>query len=120
VKLLGLALVIYQIFVYSSVEKACGPIAFARITGVSFSFHQIVSAVIEISAFPFLLFEICHSNFGFNMQIFSIPLLQSYPLIAMLSGISLYIVISIASMLKNVMSVSASLNLLNFSNRSSV
>ncbi|GAU33371.1 hypothetical protein TSUD_364960 [Trifolium subterraneum] len=65
----GLALVIYQLFIYPSVEKACGPIAFARITGI-----------------------------------FSIPLLQSYPFIAMLSGVSLYIVISIASMLKNVMS----------------
>jgi hypothetical protein len=113
VKLLGLALVIYQIFVYPSVEKACGPIGFARITGVSFGFYLTVAAVIEISAFRFLLIEICHSNFGFHIQIFSIPLLQSYPFIAMLSGISLYIVISIASMLKNVMSVSASFNLFN-------
>ncbi|WJX87382.1 hypothetical protein P8452_69584 [Trifolium repens] len=78
----GLALVIYQIFVYPSVEKACGPIAFARITGI-----------------------------------FSIPLLQSYPLIAMLSGISLYIVISIASMLKNVMSVTITTGLFLIQNR---
>ncbi|KAK2407552.1 protein ZINC INDUCED FACILITATOR-LIKE [Trifolium repens] len=78
----GLALVIYQIFVYPSVEKACGPIAFARITGI-----------------------------------FSIPLLQSYPCIAMLSGISLYIVISIASMLKNVMSVTITTGLFLIQNR---
>ncbi|KAK2354266.1 protein ZINC INDUCED FACILITATOR-LIKE [Trifolium repens] len=78
----GLALVIYQIFVYPSVEKACGPIGFARITGI-----------------------------------FSIPLLQSYPFIAMLSGISLYIVISIASMLKNVMSVTITTGLFLIQNR---
>nr|BAE71198.1 putative transporter-like protein [Trifolium pratense] len=78
----GLALVIYQLFIYPSVEKACGPIAFARITGI-----------------------------------FSIPLLQSYPFIAMLSGVSLYIVISIASMLKNVMSVTITTGLFLIQNR---
>ncbi|XP_045800500.1 protein ZINC INDUCED FACILITATOR 1-like [Trifolium pratense] len=78
----GLALVIYQLFIYPSVEKACGPIAFARITGI-----------------------------------FSIPILQSYPFIAMLSGISLYIVISIASILKNVMSVTIITGLFLIQNR---
>ncbi|RHN41283.1 putative major facilitator superfamily [Medicago truncatula] len=36
--------------------------------------------------------------------VLSIPLLQSYPFIAMLSGITLYLVINIASLLKNLLS----------------
>ena len=36
----------------------------------------------------------------------SVPLLQSYPFIAMLSGITLYMVISVASILKNILAVS--------------
>ncbi|XP_058745715.1 protein ZINC INDUCED FACILITATOR-LIKE 1-like [Vicia villosa] len=78
----GLALVIYQLFIYPSVEKACGPIAFARITGI-----------------------------------FSIPLLQSYPFIALLSGTALYVVISIASVFKNVMSVTITTGLFLIQNR---
>ncbi|XP_058766678.1 protein ZINC INDUCED FACILITATOR-LIKE 1-like [Vicia villosa] len=78
----GLALVIYQLFIYPSVEKACGPIAFARITGI-----------------------------------FSIPLLQSYPFIALLSGTALYAVISIASVFKNVMSVTITTGLFLIQNR---
>lgn len=78
----GVALCIYQLFIYPSVEKACGPIGLGRITGI-----------------------------------FSIPLLQSYPFIAMLSGITLYIVISIASVLKNIMSVTITTGLFLIQNR---
>ncbi|XP_073226786.1 protein ZINC INDUCED FACILITATOR-LIKE 1-like isoform X2 [Cicer arietinum] len=78
----GLALFIYQIAVYPFVEKVCGPIAIARIAGIS-----------------------------------SIPLLQSYPFIAMLSGITLYTIISIASMLKNVMAVTITTGLFLIQNR---
>ncbi|WJX87380.1 hypothetical protein P8452_69582 [Trifolium repens] len=49
--------------------------------------------------------------------IFSIPLLQSYPFIAMLSGITLYIVISIASILKNIISVTITTGLFLIQNR---
>ncbi|KEH15401.1 zinc induced facilitator-like protein, partial [Medicago truncatula] len=76
------ALCIYQFFIYPSVEKACGPIGFARITAI-----------------------------------FSMPLLQSYPFIAMLSGITLYIVISIASILKNIMSETIQTGLFLIQNR---
>lgn len=41
------------------------------------------------------------------LQIMSIPLLSSYPFIAMLSGISLAIVVTCASMAKNILSVSS-------------
>ncbi|CAJ2657239.1 unnamed protein product [Trifolium pratense] len=49
--------------------------------------------------------------------IFSIPLLQSYPFIAMLSGIALYIVISIASILKNMIIVTITTALFLLQNR---
>ncbi|XP_004517218.3 protein ZINC INDUCED FACILITATOR 1-like [Cicer arietinum] len=47
----------------------------------------------------------------------SIPLLQSYPFIAMLSGITLYTVISIASVLKNVMAVTIKTGIFLIQNR---
>ncbi|KAJ1381487.1 Tetracycline resistance protein TetA/multidrug resistance protein MdtG [Sesbania bispinosa] len=78
----GLALIIYQLTLYPSVERAFGPIAIARIAGM-----------------------------------FSIPLLQSYPFIALLSGVALYIVISIASILKNILSVTITTGLFLLQNR---
>ncbi|KAJ1381486.1 MFS transporter superfamily [Sesbania bispinosa] len=51
---------------------------------------------------------------------FSIPLLQSYPFIAMLSGVTLYIVISIASMLKNLLAVTIITGLFLLQNRAVV
>ncbi|CAL0303605.1 unnamed protein product [Lupinus luteus] len=64
----GVALIIYQLTLYPSLEKACGPISIARISGV-----------------------------------LSLPLLQIYPFIAMLSGLTLVIVINVASILKNLL-----------------
>ncbi|XP_027187008.1 protein ZINC INDUCED FACILITATOR-LIKE 1-like isoform X2 [Cicer arietinum] len=78
----GVVLVIYNLAVYPYVEKTCGPIGIARITGIC-----------------------------------SIPLLQSYPFIAMLSGITLYIVISIASILKNIIAVTITTGLFLIQNR---
>ncbi|XP_054816244.1 protein ZINC INDUCED FACILITATOR-LIKE 1-like isoform X2 [Prosopis cineraria] len=60
----GFALLFYQIFIYPTMEKACGTINLARIAAV-----------------------------------LTMPLLQSYPLIAMLSGFTLHLVIAIASVL---------------------
>ncbi|XP_020240497.1 protein ZINC INDUCED FACILITATOR-LIKE 1 isoform X2 [Cajanus cajan] len=78
----GLALIIYQLTTYPSVEKDFGPIGIARISGM-----------------------------------LSIPLLQSYPFIALLSGLALYIVISIASILKNVLSTTIITGLFLLQNR---
>jgi len=47
------------------------------------------------------------------MQLLSIPLLQSYPFIALFSGAALYIGLSTASILKNIFAVSAPLHLFN-------
>ncbi|KAG4957586.1 hypothetical protein JHK84_043522 [Glycine max] len=47
----------------------------------------------------------------------SIPLLQSYPFIALLSGLALYIVLSVASILKNLLSVTINTGLFLLQNR---
>ncbi|XP_058782761.1 protein ZINC INDUCED FACILITATOR-LIKE 1-like [Vicia villosa] len=49
--------------------------------------------------------------------VFSIPLLQIYPFIAMLSGMTLYVVINIASLLKNVISMTIITGLFIMQNR---
>nr|AFK41220.1 unknown [Lotus japonicus] len=67
----GTGLMIYQISLYPSLQKACGTVRIALIT-----------------------------------RVLSVPLLQSYPFIAMLSGFLLNLVISIASVLKNILTVS--------------
>ncbi|TKY45345.1 zinc induced facilitator 1 [Spatholobus suberectus] len=78
----GLGLIIYQLSVYPSLEKAFGPVKFARVTGV-----------------------------------LSIPLLQSYPFIATLSGITLYLVINIVSVVKSIFSVTIITGLFILQNR---
>ncbi|KAK7343001.1 hypothetical protein VNO80_25962 [Phaseolus coccineus] len=50
-------------------------------------------------------------------SILSIPLLQSYPFIALLSGLALYIVLSICSILKNILSITIITGLLLLQNR---
>ncbi|XP_058078198.1 protein ZINC INDUCED FACILITATOR-LIKE 1-like isoform X2 [Magnolia sinica] len=82
--------------------------------GLSFS-SQEVGVVLAISGFCLMTFQLClyprvEKLFGPIMvsriaAIFSIPLLSSYPFIALLSGLSLTVVINIASALKNVLSV---------------
>ncbi|KAK7322509.1 hypothetical protein VNO77_25892 [Canavalia gladiata] len=64
----GIAIIIFQLGLYQSVQKVCGPVNLARISGV-----------------------------------LSIPILQSYPLMTMLSGFKLYLAIYTASILNNVM-----------------
>ncbi|KAJ1375396.1 MFS transporter superfamily [Sesbania bispinosa] len=67
---------------YPSVQKTCGPVNLARITGA-----------------------------------LSIPLLQSYPFMTMLSGSTLYLVINIASVLKHIMSETIATGLFLLQNR---
>lgn len=101
----GLSLIIFQLTLYPYVERTFGPISIARITGVSFY------PIVEIIAFQHII--VCYLKYvlllWFHMQMLSVPLLQSYPFIAMLSGVTLYIVISAASILKNILAVSAPL-----------
>lgn len=100
----GTGLMIYQISLYPSLQKACGTVRIALITGVSF---HILQQLIQLSISLFFVLNIM--LFGRLVQVLSIPLLQSYPFIAMLSGFLLNLVISIASVLKNILTVSASL-----------
>ncbi|KAI5406156.1 hypothetical protein KIW84_052771 [Lathyrus oleraceus] len=72
----GFAMMIYQLALYPSLQKACGPVNLARITGA-----------------------------------LSIPLLQSYPFMTLLSGSTLYLVLNIASILRYLMFVSEDLSL---------
>ncbi|KAG2396777.1 Protein ZINC INDUCED FACILITATOR 1 [Vigna angularis] len=78
----GLSLIIYQIGIYPSVEKATGPISVARVS-----------------------------------SILTIPLLQSYPFIALLSGLALYIVLSMFSILRNILSITITTGLILLQNR---
>ncbi|TKY49802.1 zinc induced facilitator 1 [Spatholobus suberectus] len=64
----GFAIIIFQLGLYQSIQKVCGPVGLARISGVV-----------------------------------SIPILQSYPFMTMLSGFTLYVAIYTASILNNVM-----------------
>ncbi|CAJ2638642.1 unnamed protein product [Trifolium pratense] len=78
----GFALIVYQLCLYPSLERAFGPVRLARLSGV-----------------------------------LSIPLLQSYPFIATLSGITLFLVINIASLLKNLLCVTIDTGLFLLQNR---
>ncbi|MED6200132.1 hypothetical protein PIB30_082217 [Stylosanthes scabra] len=78
----GIAIIIYQLSLYPIIQKACGPVTLARLTGV-----------------------------------LSIPLVQSYPFMTMFSGFTLYVVISIASILKNVATETIATGLFILQNR---
>ena len=92
-------MLIYQLSLYPSVERTCGPARVARFAGVRFHLNLTITIDIVIHGFVIL------TMFGFH-QALSIPLLQSYPFIALLSGFTLRLMINIASALKNLMSVS--------------
>ncbi|KAK7322512.1 hypothetical protein VNO77_25895 [Canavalia gladiata] len=62
----GIGIIIFQLGLYQSMQKVCGPVGLARISAV-----------------------------------LSIPILQCYPFMTMLSGFSLYIAVYIASILNN-------------------
>ncbi|XP_050882511.1 protein ZINC INDUCED FACILITATOR-LIKE 1 isoform X6 [Lathyrus oleraceus] len=61
--------------------------------------------VYQLSLYPSLERVFGPIRFSCISGVLSIPLLQSYPFIAMLSGMTLYLVINIASLLKNVLSM---------------
>ncbi|EEF37383.1 Multidrug resistance protein mdtG, putative, partial [Ricinus communis] len=97
-----------------------------RFGGLSYS-TQDVGEVLAISGFSLLVFQL--SLYPYMERIFgpitlfriagvlSIPLLASYPFIAMLSGFSLTLMLNCASILKNVLSVSIITGLFLLQNR---
>ncbi|XP_028803350.1 protein ZINC INDUCED FACILITATOR-LIKE 1-like isoform X1 [Neltuma alba] len=78
----GFALLMYQLSLYPTVEKACGTVRLAHISGA-----------------------------------ISIPLLQSYPFIALLSGFTLHLLITSASVLKYCLSATIITGLFLLQNR---
>lgn len=94
--------------------------------GLSFSTED-VGEVLAISGFGLLVFQtflypyverlvgpIMISRIG---GVISIPLLSSYPFIAMLSGVSLWFFINLASLMKNVLSISVITGMFLLQNR---
>ncbi|ONI21261.1 hypothetical protein PRUPE_2G056300 [Prunus persica] len=85
-----------------------------KLGGLSFSTEN-VGEVLAISGFGLFVFQITLYPFVERLLgpvmiariggIITIPLLSSYPFIAMLSGFSLYLMLNIASVLKNVLSI---------------
>ncbi|XP_004515444.1 protein ZINC INDUCED FACILITATOR-LIKE 1-like isoform X2 [Cicer arietinum] len=73
--------------------------------------------VFQLSVYPSLERTFGPIRFARISGVLSIPLLQSYPFIAMLSGITLYLVINIASLLKNLLSVTVITGLFLMQNR---
>ncbi|CAK8570285.1 unnamed protein product [Lathyrus sativus] len=61
--------------------------------------------IYQLSLYPSMERVFGPIRFSCISGVLSIPLLQSYPFIAMLSGTTLYLVINIASLLKNVLSM---------------
>ncbi|XP_024636011.1 protein ZINC INDUCED FACILITATOR 1 isoform X3 [Medicago truncatula] len=73
--------------------------------------------VYQLSLYPSLEKSFGPARFARISGVLAIPILQSYPFIAMLSGITLYLVINIASLLKNILSVTIITGLFLMQNR---
>ncbi|KAL9276134.1 hypothetical protein ACSQ67_026322 [Phaseolus vulgaris] len=86
-----------------------------RLGGLNFTSDN-VGNVLSISGFALIIYQLTIYPYvekasgpillGRISSILSIPLLQSYPFIPLLSGVALYIVLSICSILKNMFSFS--------------
>ncbi|XP_019434754.1 PREDICTED: protein ZINC INDUCED FACILITATOR-LIKE 1-like isoform X4 [Lupinus angustifolius] len=97
-----------------------------RLGGLTFTTDD-VGNVLSISGVALIIYQLTLFPYFENAcgpvsiarisGVLSIPLLQSYPFIAMLSGITLYIVISIASILKYILQVTIVTGLFILQNR---
>ncbi|KAL2971700.1 hypothetical protein AAZX31_15G210800 [Glycine max] len=84
-----------------------------------FSRHRVGLALIiyQLIIYPYVEKASGPIVIGRISGMISIPLLQSYPFIALLSGLALYIVLSVASILKNLLSVTINTGLFLLQNR---
>ncbi|KAL9298251.1 hypothetical protein ACSQ67_024147 [Phaseolus vulgaris] len=97
-----------------------------RFGGLNFTSDN-VGNVLSISGFALIIYQLTIYPYvekasgpillGRISSILSIPLLQSYPFIPLLSGVALYIVLSICSILKNMFSFTIATGLLILQNR---
>ncbi|CAN1298540.1 Protein ZINC INDUCED FACILITATOR-LIKE 1 [Linum perenne] len=76
----GLGLLLVQLALYPYMERLLGPVMVSRIAAVNIHLY--------------------------SMQVLSIPLLASYPLLARFEGLTLHLLLNCASVLKNLLSVS--------------
>ncbi|GAU16396.1 hypothetical protein TSUD_117450 [Trifolium subterraneum] len=90
-----------------------------RLGGLNFTTDNVGFALIvyQLSLYPSLERVFGPVRFARISGLLSIPLLQSYPFIATLSGITLFLVINIASLLKNLLSVTIDTGLFLLQNR---
>ncbi|GAU16395.1 hypothetical protein TSUD_117440 [Trifolium subterraneum] len=84
---------------------------------ISFCGHGFALIIYQLSLYPSLERIFGPVRFARISGVLSIPLLQSYPFIAMLSGITLFLVINIASLLKNLLSITVVTGLFLLQNR---
>ncbi|ESW05363.1 hypothetical protein PHAVU_011G173400 [Phaseolus vulgaris] len=97
-----------------------------RFGGLNFTTDN-VGNVLSISGFALIIYQLTiypyvekasgPISLGRISSILSIPILQSYPFIPLLSGVALYIVLSICSILKNIFSITIVTGLLLLQNR---
>ncbi|XP_061369044.1 protein ZINC INDUCED FACILITATOR-LIKE 1-like [Gastrolobium bilobum] len=97
-----------------------------RLGGLSFTTDN-VGDVLSIAGISLLIYQLSlypslekvfgPVKFARVAGVLSIPLLQSYPFIAMLSGFTLYLVINIASIVKNILSATIVTSLFLLQNR---
>ncbi|KAH1148428.1 Protein ZINC INDUCED FACILITATOR-LIKE 1 [Glycine soja] len=97
-----------------------------RLGGLNFTTDD-VGNVLSISGLALIIYQLIIYPYvekasgpiviGRISGMISIPLLQSYPFIALLSGLALYIVLSVASILKNLLSVTINTGLFLLQNR---
>ncbi|KAH7522543.1 hypothetical protein FEM48_Zijuj07G0149600 [Ziziphus jujuba var. spinosa] len=92
----GFGLLVFQLLLYPMVERTFGPVIVSRI-GADCGFLHLTHFSLHI--------------------VLTIPLLSSYPFIAMLSGLTLALLINCASLLKNLLSATITTGLLFLENR---
>ncbi|KAE9592776.1 putative major facilitator superfamily [Lupinus albus] len=90
-----------------------------RLGGLTFTTDDVGFALIiyQITLYPYVEKAFGPVSLARISGLLSTPLLQSYPFIAMLSGLTLYILISIASVLKNLLGITITTGLIIIQNR---
>ncbi|XP_019447123.1 PREDICTED: protein ZINC INDUCED FACILITATOR-LIKE 1-like [Lupinus angustifolius] len=124
------AILVYSVFALHDVAYqevfSLWAVSPRRLGGLTFTTDD-VGNVLSISGFALIIYQITlypyvEKAFGpINLArisgLLSIPLLQSYPFIAMLSGLTLFILISIASVLNSLLSITIITGLFLIQNR---
>ncbi|WVZ03631.1 hypothetical protein V8G54_024437 [Vigna mungo] len=90
-----------------------------RLGGLNFTTDDVGLSLIiyQIGIYPYVEKATGPISVARVSSILTIPLLQSYPFIALLSGLALYIVLSILSILRNILSITITTGLILLQNR---